>query len=1132
VNHAAAGPALPLACGHRPRRNPPTMHLHLASAPRVALANGPAQPLAALDAALLAWLAIEGPTPRARMAALLWPDKDADAARNSLRQRLFRLRRTVGVELVGGDATVLALADGIEHDLHDADVVLADVAIGVSGEFADWLALQRQRRRDRVRSALVELSEGAESARDWDDALSHAQELLALEPLSEDAHRRVMRLHYLRGDRAAALLAFDRCEQMLKDEIGARPSAETLALLETVSATANAVTPVHAAVPASVLRPPRMVGRARELAALDGAWRAGHVAVLVGEAGLGKSRLLHEFAAARRDMVSATGRPGDAGVPFATLARLLRAVAAGGAQALPTATRSEIARVLPEFEAGPPRATGEGQRLVLLRAVRALLATRPPSSTLIVDDLHFADAASLDLLAGLIDGEDAGGVVDDSPSLRWLLAWRPAEAGSPLQALHDRLVEQVRLVPIPLAPLDEAALAELVDSLGLPGIDGRALAAGLRQRTGGNPLFVLETLKQAWVERTLADLADARRLPRPLSVGRLIERRLAQLSPGALSLARVASIAGVDFTIELAESVLQAGAMQFADALNELEAAQVLRGTAFAHDLVFDAVRGSVPQAVAQLTHARVAAWLEPRGGEPARIARHWVDAGHDAKALTWLDRAAQRAGAAVRRREQIDFLDEKARIEQAAGDRAAAFDTLMRAAEIEVTLGDGAALVHARCDRLDALADDAQRRVRAAVQRSNLQVMRGFPAEAERVAAQALQEALREGVAEIHVAECRIALGTALSSQERAAEALVPFEAALGWVRAHAAEDVRCEFHGNLATTYDRLCRFEDGAAQHREAVLLAQKLDDYGNWAVCLSNFASNRTRTGAPHEADALLEQARRVYVQAAEPSAILGYLAIEHCVVHRQLGRYGRALRDIDDGIENLRRFAPGYEVVLLAHLATCWAHLGQWARLDRTLDEIGKHTVPSRTAVRVALLRRQADQALRRSSDVSALEAALVSIESGTTIDFRHTVQCELASLQADASALATLESLVEEAATLGHRMSQLPAAALAANLALELGDAPRALRHARAAWTLASQTVSHMCYPLEPWWHCARVFHALDDAGAAAEVCRRALDWIETAAAREVAPEFRDSFLHRNPVNRELLALAARRGVG
>lgn len=1101
------------------------MHLHLASAPRIALDSSPVQSIAPLDAALLAWLALEGPTPRNRLAALLWPDKPPESARNSLRQRLFQLRRQTGVDLVEGGATA-TLAEGVTHDLHDADSLLDGVAIEVGGEFALWLELQRSRRRARLRRSLAELADMAEAAKDWDDALAHAGELLALEPLGEEAHRRVIRLHYLAGDRAAALLAFDRCAQLLKDEVGAPPSAETMALLATVSAAArDAALPAHAAVPTSVLRPPRLVGRARELAALDAAWQAGHVAGLVGEAGLGKTRLLQEFAATRAGLVVATGRPGDAGVPFATLARLLRAVVADGVTALPPATRGEIARVLPEFDADSSAPRGDGQRLVLLRAVQTLLASRPLLATLVVDDLHFADAASLDLLGSLVDGEEGA---DGAPALRWLLAWRPAEAGSPLHALLDRLTESARLVPVALAPLDEAALAELVDSLGLPGIAGSALAPGLLQRTGGNPLFVLETLKQAWVERTLAQLADARQLPRPLSVGRLIERRLAQLSPGALALARVASIAGVDFSVELAEAVLQAGALQFADALNELEAAQVLRGTAFAHDLVFDAVRASVPAPVAQLTHARVAAWLEPRGGEPARIARHWIDAGRAVQALPWLDQAAQRAGAAVRRLEQLDFLDEKARIEEATGDRRAAFDTLMCAAEIEVTLDDAALRTGARCDRLDTLADDAERRVRSAVQRSNLAVMRGFGAEAERLAAQALREALREGVAEVHVAQCRIALGTALSSQERAVEALVPFEAALGWVRAHAADDVRCEFHGNLATTYDRLCRFDDAVVHHREASRLAQQLDQYGNWAVCLSNFASNRTRTGALAEADGLLEQARRVYAQAAEPSAIAGYVAIEHCVVHRQLGRYARALREIDDGLEHLRRFAPGFEPVILAHRATCWAHLGQWARLDQTIDEIEQCTVPSRTAVRVALLRRSADVALRRPSDAASLEAALARIEAGTTLDFRHAVQGELALLQADAPALAMLEAVAEEAAGLGHLMTLLPTTARAAGLALDLGDGARALRHASAAWALAGRTESYVLYPLEPWWHVARVFEALGDTGAAATVCQRALAWIDAALAQQVAPEFRDSFLHRNPVNRDLLALAAR----
>ena len=75
---------------------------------------------------------------------------------------------------------------------------------------------------------------------------------------------------------------------------------------------------------------------------------------------------------------------------------------------------------------------------------------------------------------------------------------------------------------------------------------------------------------------------------------------------------------------------------------------------------------------------------------------------------------------------------------------------------------------------------------------------------------------------------------------------------------------------------------------------------------------------------------------------------------------------------------------------------------------------------------------------------------------------------------------------------------------------------------------MSYEVVATMFYPLDPWWHCARVFEATGAAAAAAEVVRRSKEWIEAALASEIAAEFRDSFLHRNPVNRELLGLASR----
>jgi hypothetical protein len=121
-------------------------------------------------------------------------------------------------------------------------------------------------------------------------------------------------------------------------------------------------------------------------------------------------------------------------------------------------------------------------------------------------------------------------------------------------------------------------------------------------------MFALETLKDLVLSGQAATLAEGARLPQPVSVGALVERRLAQLSSEALRLARVAALAGPDFSAELAAAVLDAHPLDIAEPWRELETAQVLRDGAFAHDLIFEAARKSVPKPIARLLHRRIAA--------------------------------------------------------------------------------------------------------------------------------------------------------------------------------------------------------------------------------------------------------------------------------------------------------------------------------------------------------------------------------------------------------------------------------------------------------------------------------------------------------------------------------------------
>lgn len=1111
--------------------------LELSRSPSALSPAGRALPLQWRDAALLAWLAIEGPTPRARLAALLWPDSSTESARNSLRQRLFQLRKQIGFELVSG-TTTLALAAGVAHDLTDGDGVLGSAPCEVDGEFAQWLELQRARRRARVRDSLVELAAMAERARDWPDALTHARELLALEPLSEDAHRCVMRLHYLAGDRAAALLAFDHCESVLKDEVGTTPSQETLALLSTIQASAPmGAFAVHSSMPASVQRPPRLVGRERDLQALAQAWSAGHVVALIGEAGMGKTRLLQAFVDGREGFVHVAGRPGDAGVPFATLARVLREVlntndAGASAAALPSTTRGAIARVLPEFDGGPvPRPYGEGQRLVLLRAVQTLLAAHAGIHTLLIDDLHFADAASIEMLGSLIDGIDTAGGGAPAPR-RWMLAYRPAEAGSALHALHDRLVEQVRLAPWTLAPLGLAALAELVDSLALPGVSGSALAPGLLKRTGGNPLFVLETLKQAWVERTLAQLADAQTLPRPLSVGRLIERRVAQLSPRALAVARVAAIAGVDHGIALAEHVLQAPAMVLADAIGELEAAQVMRDDAFAHDLVAETVHASVPASVAVHTHAQVASWLEQHGGEPARIARHWIDGRQDLRALPWLGQAAEIARTALRHRECTAFLETKSAIEAAAGRDAEAFVSLHAAAEEAISAGCGASAGVSYCDRLDRLAANPEQELIALLLRANLHGHLGHSETAIETGERALLLAEQAGD-ERRVMQAHLVLTDACSVGSRFADAVRHAQACIGWVDAHGSGYERALAHGSLALGLDNLGRGAEALPHHQRGLAIAIELRDVQQASVASVNLGRNRLFAGRIDEADdafARGEQFLGGYEGAASHAPMLHMArSLTLCT----LGRMAEGLAAAERALQAVHRVQPGHVGLAQVRLAAVWWQLGQWARLKRSLDAVPAEAL-SNAAVRVGRARLLWEYAkalgappAERDARQRELEGVLAGLAVGERPDLRLPLVLALADARDPGAALVAIDGVRVEATRIGYGNVVLASHQRAAEVACAC-DPRRARREALAALALQEQGLrTTALLPAEVWLHAGCALEAAGDRAHAGEVAALGRQWL-MQAVQQMDEAFRDGFLQRNPANRDLLALAVR----
>ncbi len=732
------------------------MHLKLSQSASARLPDGTELTLTDLDAALLAWLALEGPTARNRLAALLWPGSSAEAAGNSLRQRLFRLKRQCGMAPVVG-AGVLALAEGVHHDLQEAGDVLGGVQLEFGPEFADWLRRQRSRRTDRLRQSLTELADMAEQARDFGDAMQHAQELLALEPLSEAAHRRVIRLHYLAGDRAAALLAFDRCERLLKDEIGAAPDAQTLALLRALEReTADSSLQPAAAVPAVVLRPPRLVGRAAELRVLESAVADGRVVLLSGEAGLGKSRLiaaLCESSSATTAVLSVAARVGDDMAPFALAARWLRALLQRPGMEPSDAQRADLAGVLPELGPAAPRSPA-ADRARQAQAIEALLVTAAGQGlrACALDDLQYADAASVELLHALAGCDSVG----------WVLALRPDGLGEAQRALLSAHRDSTRATALALQPLAGEDVEALLDSLGLPGVGGSEQAQALKRRTGGNPMYLLETIKAAWSTHGGALVPMAGRpeaavvWPQADNVLRLIQQRLSRLSPLATQVVRCAAIAGQDLSAALVAQVLGLRPLDLADAWAELESAQVLRdGGGFAHDLIAEAARSSLARAIARPLHGEVAAYLEQHGGEPARVAEHWLEAGEPLRAVPHLGAAAQRARGAGRLLEAAELYERAAHALQDAGQRGAAFDAYFAAQDL-LSESTFVQRLEGLIDALDALADnDDGRRALAACARIVLLGELGRHDDAVQLAMQALpwaeRAALPDVQAELH---------------------------------------------------------------------------------------------------------------------------------------------------------------------------------------------------------------------------------------------------------------------------------------------------------------------------------------------------------------------------------------------
>ncbi len=664
---------------------------------RIALFSGPRVELDGRDItrelpgrqgrALLAYLAARWPEPVSRdtLFAVIWPEHAPADPASDFRALLAKLRRALWPDAIQGRELLslqlpedawLDVRDGLAGDAQTAAETLARPFLpGLQG---DWVEEYRRGFEEQRRGALEIVARSGDLAQ----AERAARALVEQDRFREGGYERLMEVQAARGEVATALRTFDELRVLLRDELGTSPSPGILALHQRLLR--GEVEVAAPPLPAALEREVRgdFVGRAEPLRALHARWQLASAGtrqfvVVTGEPGIGKTRLASELArtlhAAGATVLYGRSDPGRL-VPYQPLIGALGPYVERRADTLREPELRELARFLPGLrqDVHPTADDPQAQRYRLHEALARVVAAAAPA-VLLLDDLHWADTASLLALSHLLGHEEPARV------LVVALA-REHEWSEGLTELLARWQRSDSYERIPLDGLDERETGELV---------GHAVdAAVLRERTGGNPLFIRELMDGG---------LDLGRLPAGIKV--TIGRHLARLGEPAGWALELAAVQGREFSFEVLEAVLDHDPDELLRALESAVDHGLVREIdgrfAFSHALVQEALYEQQSVLRRQRAHAKVGAALAAAGARPAEVAHHFY-AGRSPESTRYSVLAAREAAAALayeeaavhyRRAlevqgEDVDLLLALAAVEAAGGDPEARA-TYARAAQL-----------------------------------------------------------------------------------------------------------------------------------------------------------------------------------------------------------------------------------------------------------------------------------------------------------------------------------------------------------------------------------------------------------------------------------------------------------------
>jgi DNA-binding SARP family transcriptional activator/lipopolysaccharide biosynthesis regulator YciM len=550
--------------------------------------------------ALLFYLAVTGRAQRRdHLANLLWGDSPYTNARHSLRSSLYHLRqalasRKVSAQLVtGGDKIYLDIQDG-QCDVRVFRALLSQKTEQAHAEavslyrgpllegftltdapvFEEWLRAESSQLCHAYQNALLWLLTEAESRKTWDKAIEYAETLVQLDPLDEAAERRLLGLYLESGALARALRHYQQFKETLYRELGLAPTPETEELLQqALRPKAQPEAPNRA--PGSIA-PPRarssgllastetvlplpMIGRNALLTQLfaladDCKTGRGATALLSGEAGMGKTRLLEELVAGLAQTESpwtvlhGSCSPFDDLISYGPFYDAFQSASLGDSTGLlsvePANNRAEAGNTL-------------------WRALETLrLLTQSGPLLLTIEDLHWANSATLHMFGFLSTRIRALPVLlvgtiqhpESVPAIGRLIA-------------VGRHRGEVHLLPV--APLEPGEVTELLLEVGFDPDSVISLSGWLHHRSGGSPFILGEILAHLRTDRVVAAdasgwhldaacfLRERTRLGLPETTYDLLAWRLAALSPAALHLLDLVAVAGQPMPLAMLEYLTQ-----------------------------------------------------------------------------------------------------------------------------------------------------------------------------------------------------------------------------------------------------------------------------------------------------------------------------------------------------------------------------------------------------------------------------------------------------------------------------------------------------------------------------------------------------------------------------------------------